>query len=195
MIKTFGILSILFTAILALPFSLALAEGEKTIKKHLGTPITSENIVDVLEIKCITANLTNAADSEYWDEVRDILDDEVDTTIGETEPGVSSVKTSAEIVTRWAGFFNNAERFVMHHITSNERIFFEDTDNATVYSKGVITLENNPAGEFAESGGTLCGYRWVSYEIGLTRKNNGWKVNKVLVEYKIQEFDSLKAKK
>ena len=165
------------------------------MKKHMGTPITSENIVDVLEIQRITANLTDAADSARWDEVREILDDKVDTTIGETEPGVSKVKTSEEIATRWAGFFDNAERFVMHHITSNERIFFDDADNATVYSKGVITLENTPAGEFAESGGTLRGYRWVSYEFGLTRKDNSWKVNKVLVEYKIQEFDSLEAKK
>ena len=38
-------------------------------------------------------------------------------------------------------------------------------------------------------------YRWINYEFGLTRTNNGWKVNKVLVDYLVQEANSLKAKK
>ncbi len=163
--------------------------------KFLGSPITADNIVDVLEIQRVTANLTNAADSQHWNMVRDILADEVDTTIGETEPGVSSVKSSEKIATRWESFFNSTERFVMHHVTSNERVFFDDADNATVFSKGVIVVENTPAGAYAESGGTLRGYRWVSYEFGLNRTGEGWKVNKVLVDYHMQEWDSLEAPK
>ncbi len=97
----------------------------------------------------------------------------MDTTIGETEPGVSSVKTSDEIATRWAGFSNSAERFVMHHVTSNERVFFEDADNATVFGKGVIVVENAPAAAYAENGETLRDYRWVSYEFGLNRVEDG----------------------
>ena len=47
------------------------------------------------------------------------------------------------------------------------------------------------AGEFASSGGTLRMYRWVNYELGATRTDNGWKVNKVLVDYLVQEANSL----
>ena len=79
-------------------------------------------------------------------------------------------------------------------MTSNERVFFDDSNNATVFSKGVIVLENTPAGEYAESGGTLRGYRWINYEFGLRRADNGWKVNKVLVDYLVQEFNSLEGK-
>lgn len=163
--------------------------------KYLGTPITKDNVVDVMEVQRVVANLTDSADSARWNHVLDLLDDKVDTTIGETEPGVSKVKTNEEIATRWASFFESTDRFVMHHITSNERVFFEDNNNVTVYNKGVITLENTPAGAYAEDGGTLRGYRWVSYEFGLTRKAEGWKVNKVLVDYKMEEFDSLPPKK
>ena len=45
------------------------------------------------------------------------------------------------------------EKLVIHHVTSNDRIFFEDADTATVFSKGVIVLENTPAGKFADDGG------------------------------------------
>ena len=127
--------------------------------------------------------------------VRDILEDRVDTTIGETEPGVSRVKSEDEIATRWKKFYDNAETLVIHHVTSNERVFFDDPNNATAFSKGVIVVENTPAGAYAESGGTLRMYRWVNYEFGLTRTDNGWKVNKVLVDYLVQEANSLKAKK
>lgn len=177
-------------------FTPAIAKGNKPMEmKSLGTPITSENVVDVLEIQRVISNLTDAADTERWNVVRDILADKVDTTIGETKPGVSRVKTADEIATRWAGFFDNADRFVMHHVTSNERVFFDNPNNATVFSKGVIVLENTPAGEYAKSGGTLRGYRWISYEFGLTKADKGWKVNKVLVDYHVQEFDSLEASK
>ena len=172
-------------------FTPAIAEEMKS----LGTPITSENLVDVLEIQRIVSNLTDAVDGQHWEVVTDLLEDEVDTTIGETEPGVSRVKTEEEIATRWKGFYDNAETLVIHHVTSNERVYFDDPDNATVFSKGVIVLENTPAGAFAESGGTLRGYRWINYEFGVTRTNKGWKVNKVLVDYLVQEFNSLEAPK
>ena len=159
--------------------------------KSLGTPITSENVVDVLEIQRVVTNLTDGVDSQQWNVVRDLLEAEVDTTIGETEPSVSRVKSEDEIVTRWKSFYDNAETLVIHHVTSNERVFFDDPNNATVFSKGVIVVENTPAGEFASSGGTLRMYRWVNYEFGVTRTNNGWKVNKVLVDYLVQEANSL----
>ena len=159
--------------------------------KSLGTPITSENVVDILEIQRVVTNLTDGVDSQQWDVVRDLLEAEVDTTIGETEPTVSRVKSEDEIVTRWKSFYDNAETLVIHHVTSNERVFFDDPNNATVFSKGVIVVENTPAGEFASSGGTLRMYRWVNYEFGVTRTDNGWKVNKVLVDYLVQEANSL----
>ena len=163
--------------------------------KSLGTPITLENLVDVLEIQRVVANLTDAVDSQRWGVVRDLLEDKVDTTIGETEPGVSRVKSEDEIATRWKSFYDNAETLVIHHVTSNERVFFDDRNNATVFSKGVIVLENTPAGAYAKSGGTLRGYSWINYEFGMTRTDKGWKVNKVLVDYLVQEFNSLEAKK
>ena len=169
----------------------AFAEENKT----LGTPITSENIVDVFEIQRVVTNLTNGVDSQQWDVVRDLLEDKIDTTIGETEPGVSKVKSEDEILTRWKNFYDNAKKLVIHHVTSNERVFFDDPNNASVFSKGVIVVENTPAGAYAKSGGTLRGYRWINYEFGLTRTDKGWKVNKVLVDYLVQEFNSLEAKK
>lgn len=159
--------------------------------KDVGTPITEENLVDVLEIQRVTGALTNAVDSQQWDVARDILEDEVDTTIGERERGASSVKSDDEIVARWKGFYDSAETLVIHHLTANERILFDDPNNATVFSKGVIVVENTPAGEFAESGGMLRLHRWVNYEFGVTRTDGGWKVNKVLVDYLVEEFSSL----
>ena len=185
------LISALWTAAFVFSFTPAVAEEIKS----LGTPITSENLVDVLEIQRVVTNLTDAVDSQHWAVVRDILEDKVDTTIGETEPGVSRVKSEDEIATRWKNFYDNAETLVIHHVTSNERVFFDDPNNATVFSKGVIVVENTPAGAYAKSGGTLRMYRWVNYEFGLTRTNNGWKVNKVLVDYLVQEANSLKAKK
>lgn len=185
------LMSALWTAAFVFSFTPAGAEEIKS----LGTPITSENLVDVLEIQRVVTNLTDAVDSQHWSVVRDILEDKVDTTIGETEPGVSRVKSEDEIATRWKNFYDNAEILVIHHVTSNERVFFDDPNNATVFSKGVIVVENTPAGAYAKSGGTLRMYRWVNYEFGLIRTNNGWKVNKVLVDYLVQEANSLKAKK
>ena len=191
--RLLSIISVVITTFVLTPVFASANNGAE--KKYMGTPVTSDNIVDVMEIQRVVTNLTDAADNARWDEVREILADKVDTTIGETEPGVSSVKTSKQITTRWAGFFNNTERFVMHHVTSNERVFFESPDYASVFSKGVIIVENTPAGAFAKEGGTLRGYRWVSYEFGVNRTEEGWKVDKVLVTYHVQEWDSLKASK
>ena len=182
------LISALWTAVFVFSFAPAFAEGTKT----QGTPITSENVVDVLEIQRVVSVLSDGVDSQQWGVIRDILVDKVDTTIGETEPGVSRVKSEDEIVSRWKGFYDSAKKLVIHHVTSNERVFFDDSNNATVFSKGVIVVENTPAGEHASSGGTLRMYRWVNYEFGLTRTDNGWKVNKVLVDYPAQEVTSLK---
>lgn len=178
----------------------ALAETSKTTENNtmtmqsLGTPITAKNIVDVMEISRVLSNLVAAADGARWDEVEFILTDKVDTTIGATPPS-THVLTDKQITERWAGFFNSADKFVMHHVLANERVTFEDADNASVTSKGVIAVENTPAGEFADEGGMLRGTRWVTYKFGLTRSGNSWKVNKVHVIYHIQEWDSFKPQK
>lgn len=189
------LISTLWMAVFLVFTTPALAEENKAMDKSLGTPITSDNVVDVLEIQRVMNNLSNGVDNQHWDVVRDILEEKVDTTIGETEPGVSRIKSGDEIATRWKGFYDNAETLVIHHVTSNERIFFDDADNVTVFSKGVIVLENTPAGAYAKEGGTLRGYRWINYEFGLIRTDNGWKVNKILVDYLVEEFNSLKPKK
>lgn len=156
-----------------------------------GTRVTAESVVDVVEIKRVTAALTNGLDAQQWALIEDTLLEQVDTTIGETQPGTSRVKPRAEIVARWKKMYQDAEKLVIHHATSNERVYFHDRDNATVYSNGVIILENTPAGDFASEGGTLRGNRWVNYEYGVARTDKGWKVNKVIVDYRVQEFTSL----
>lgn len=185
-----GILTLVATL-----FSLILTGSAMATAKFQGTPITSENVVDVLEIQRIVSVLTDGVDSQQWGVIRDALEDKVDTTIGETEPGVSSVKSEDEIINRWKGFYESTEKLIIHHVTANERVFFNDSNNATVFSKGVIVVENTPAGEYASSGGTLRLHRWVNYEFGLTKTDNGWKVNKVLVDYLVQEASSLEGKK
>lgn len=160
------------------------------MEQTTGTPITSENIVDVLEIQRIFSALTNACDSQQWEVIRDILVNDVKTTIGE-EKGKSSVKNKEEIIARWKGFYESTEKLIIHHVTSNERIFFEDTNNATAYSKGVIIVENTPAGEYASEDDTLLMHRWINYELGVTKIDNRWKVNKVMVEYLVEEAESL----
>lgn len=192
------LMTMLLASALTFTSTSALAEKNKTTEEttmqSLGTPITAENLVDVLEIKRVITNLVAAADGARWDEVEYILTDKVDTTIGATPPS-THVLTDKQITERWAGFFKNADRFVMHHILANERITFDDADNASVTSKGVIVVENTPAGEYAEQGGMLRGSRWVTYKFGLTRSGNSWKVNKVHVIYHVEEWDSFKPSK
>lgn len=161
------------------------------MEKTAGTPITNENLADVLEIQRLTSALTNACDSQQWSVIRDILVDDVETTIGE-EKGKSSVKNKEEIVKRWKGFYDNADNLIIHHVTSNDRIFFKDANNAEVFSKGVIIVRNMPAGEYASEGGALLMHRWVKYEFGATKIDNRWRINKVMVEYLVEEAESLK---
>lgn len=158
----------------------------------LGSPITAENMLDVLEIQRTVTNLTLSVDTQQWDVTADLLDGEIETTIGQPPNSGSVVTPEADIVARWQGFYETADKMVIHHVTSNERVYFIDADTADVFSKGVIVVENTPAGEFAEDGGTLRGYRWVDYEFGVHRTENGWKVHKVNVTYLAQEWDSLK---
>lgn len=160
--------------------------------KALGTPITAENMLDVLEIQRTATNLTLSVDTQQWDVTADLLDGEIETTIGQPENSGSVVVAATDIVARWQGFYDAADKMVIHHITSNERVYFIDADTADVFSKGVIVVENTPAGAFAEDGGTLRGYRWVDYEIGVHRTEKGWKVHKVNVTYLAQEWNSLK---
>lgn len=161
------------------------------IQETAGTPITSKNVVDVLEIQRVTSALTNACDSKQWDVIRSILQDDVNTTIGE-EKGSSRIKNKEEIIKRWSEFYENADNLIIHHVTSNDRVFFKDANNADVYSKGVIIVKNTPAGDYASEGGALVMNRWVKYEFGVTKTNNNWKVNKVMVEYLVEEAKSIK---
>jgi hypothetical protein len=179
------------TALCTAAFMTTLTPAFAEENRTLGTPITSENIVDVLEIQRVVSNLTLGVDSEQWDVVADLLHGDIETTIGEPVNGAPVVKSEDEILTRWRGFYESADTLVIHHVTSNERVYFLDPDNAEVFSKGIIVVENTPAGEFADDGGTLRGYRWIDYEFGVTRTDEGWKANKVNVKYLVQDWTSL----
>lgn len=187
-----GLKSVLCAAAVSLSVTPALAQGDDAlVNKTLGTPITADNVADVLEIQRTVTNLTLAVDTEQWDVVADLLDGDIETTIGQPVNSEPVVTPEDDILARWQGFYESAEKIVIHHVTSNDRVFFNDANNADVFSKGVIVVENTPAGEFADDGGTLRGYRWVNYEFGVTRTDAGWKVNKVNVEYLVQDWTSL----
>ncbi|MEM9422333.1 MAG: hypothetical protein AAF986_07510 [Pseudomonadota bacterium] len=60
-----------------------------------------------------------------------------------------------------------------------------------MFSKGVIVGITGPAGDHAKDGGTLKTFRWIDYEFGFTRTEDGWKVNRLLVDYIVNEAFSL----
>ncbi|WP_305985700.1 nuclear transport factor 2 family protein [Roseibium sp. MMSF_3544] len=176
---------------LALVFASAHALADETIK--LGSPITSENIADVFEMQRIASVLGDGFDREDWDAIITFFADEVSTTSGAAVKGVPEIKTKEQIVTRWESLYSSVDELIVHHFTSNERVFFHDKDNASMFSKGVIVGLTTPGGDKATTGGTLKTFRWIDYEYGFTRTEDGWKVNKLLVDYIVDEAVSLAA--
>ena len=108
-----------------------------------GTPITSENIVDVLEIQRVIDAQVDAYDSQQWDLARSLMTDEFKTTM--REEGAGTMKSDA-FLDRARGYHENTEEFVTHHSNSGYRIFFHDQNNATAFARGVIIVKiDDPA--------------------------------------------------
>lgn len=154
-----------------------------------GSPVTAENMVDVLEIMRITDAMSNAVDAKDWDLVRSFTTDEITTTLG--QDGVVTIPADDMIAT----FVTNMgpDAMASQHMRSNQRVFFHSPDEATMHSKGVILVTVSPGGEFADDGGTLVMQNFVSYEHGFVRTAEGWKVQSVLTEYPASLRTSLPA--
>lgn len=114
--------------------------------------------------------------------------EEFETTVG--QEGTGMMKTD-DFLGRAKAYHKSAEEFVTHHLNLGYRVYFNDKDNTTVFARGVIIVKNTPAGEFAKEGGTLQMERWNSYEYGLIRTLEGWKINKILIIYNNDKITSL----
>ncbi|OSY89331.1 hypothetical protein WH52_01460 [Tenacibaculum holothuriorum] len=155
-----------------------------------GTLITNENIVDVLEIQRVIDAQVNAYDNQDWDIAKSFMTDEFETTVGQEGTGMMKAD---DFLGRAKTYHENAEEFVTHHSNSGYRIFFNDKDHATAFARGVIIVKSTPAGEY-EEGGTLQMERWNSYEYGLKRTSEGWKINKILITYNNDKMTSIPKK-
>lgn len=156
--------------------------------EHSGTPITAENLVDVLNIQRIIDAQVDAYDRQDWELARFYMTEEFETTVGQDGTGV--MRTD-DFLGRAQGYVANADHFLTQHTNSGYRIFFHDENNATAYARGAIIVMNSPAGEFADEGGTLRIERWNHYEYGVVRTDEGWKINKILITYNADNFTSL----
>lgn len=156
-----------------------------------GTPITNENIVDVLEIQRVIDAQVNAYDNQDWDIAKSFMTEEFETTVGQEGTGMMKAD---DFLGRAKTYHKTAEAFVTHHSNSGYRIFFIDKNQATAFARGVIIVKSTPAGEFAKEGGTLQMERWNSYEYGLIRTSEGWKINKILITYNNDKATSLPKK-
>ena len=61
-------------------------------------------------------------------------------------------------------------------------------------SKGVIIVTKSPGGDHTADGGKLLIENWVSYEHGMVRTAEGWKVNRILSDYVATRTASLPGK-
>ena len=163
-------------------------ENFKTKAESQGTPITSENIVDVLEIQRVIDAQVNAYDSQDWQLAKSLMTEEFETTVGQEGTGMMKAD---DFLGRAKTYHEAAEEFVTHHSNSGYRVFFHDKDHATVFARGVIIVKNTPAGEYAKEGGTLQMERWNSYEYGVVRTSEGWKINKILITYNNDKMTSI----
>lgn len=152
-----------------------------------GTPITSENIVDVLEIQRVIDAQVNAYDSQQWDLARSLMTDVFETNLG--QESVNMMEADA-FLNNTKRYYENTEEFVTHHSNSGYRIFFHDENNATAFTRGVIIVKSTPGGDYAADGGSLRMERWNSYEFGVVRTSPGWKINKILIEYNADKITS-----
>lgn len=152
-----------------------------------GTPITADNMVDVLNIQRIIDAQVDAYDRQDWDMARSYMTEEFETTVGQEGTGMMRAD---DFLGRAQGYVANADHFLTQHTNSGYRIFFHDENNATAYARGSIIVMNSPAGEFADDGGTLRIERWNHYEYGVVRTDVGWRINKILITYNSDSFES-----
>ena len=102
-----------------------------------GTPITSENIVDVLEIQRVIDAQVDAYDTQQWELARSLMAEEFETNIGQESTGMMK---SDDFLDRAKGYHATLEEFVTHHSNSGYRIFFHDKNNVTAFARGVIIV-------------------------------------------------------
>lgn len=152
-----------------------------------GTPITEENLVDVLEIQRVIDAQIDAYDNQDWALARSLMTKEFETTIG--QEGVATIESQA-FLDRAKGYHEAAEEFVTHHSNSGYRVYFHDADHATVFARGVIVVKSTPGGDLADEGGSLRMERWNSYEYGVERTSDGWRINKILITYNADNITS-----
>lgn len=105
------------------------------------------------------------------------------------QEGIAKIEAQA-FLDRAKGYHDAAEEFVTHHSNSGYRIFFHDADHATAFARGVIIVKSTPGGDFAADGGSLRMERWNSYEYGLERTSDGWRINKILITYNADNITS-----
>ena len=152
-----------------------------------GTPITADNLADVLDIQRVIDTQVDAYDRQDWALARALLTDQFETTMG--QESATTIKADA-FFDRAKGYHEAADEFVTHHSNSGYRIFFHDKDHATAFARGVIIVKSTPGGEHASEGGSLRMERWNSYEYGVERTADGWKINKILITYNSDNITS-----
>lgn len=175
--------TLLTAALLALALTPAMAQDNRIA----GTPVTDANTADVLDIMRVADAMSNAVDAKDWALVRSFTTDEIETSLGQSDV----VTIPAEDMV--AQFEKNLgdPSMASTHMRTNQRVFFDGPDMATMFSKGVIIATVTPGGEYAEDGGALLMENWVSYEHGFIRSSDGWKVNRILSEYSARRTTSL----
>lgn len=172
---------------IALALSLGTA-AQAEDNSRAGTPITSENLVDVLNIQRVLDAQIDAFDRQDWPLARSLMTKEFFTTM-RSQSGPHTL-SSDEFLEGSARNYDGVENFVTHHTNSGYRVFFNDKNNATVFARGVIIVNRTPGGEFAADGGSIRMERWNSYEYGVERTDDGWKINKILITYNSDDIRS-----
>lgn len=141
--------SVLFLSLLS-SSNLYAKESQMPKSMSQGTPITSENIVDVLEIQRIIDAQVNAYDTQQWELAQSLLTDIFETNLGLKE--IVKMESKA-FIDNARGYHANSEEFITHHSNSGYRIYFHDKNTATAFARGVIIVKSTPGGEYAKEGG------------------------------------------
>ena len=155
-----------------------------------GSPITAENVVDVLEIQRVIDAQVDAYDNQQWKLARSFMMENFKTNVGQKNGGVNMMKSDA-FLDRAKGYHKNTKEFVTHHSNSGYRVFFHDKNNASAFARGVIIVKSTPGGEHAKDGGSLRMERYNSYEYGVVKTTEGWKINKIMITYNADKITSL----
>ncbi|WP_305985699.1 nuclear transport factor 2 family protein [Roseibium sp. MMSF_3544] len=179
------------TTLAASAVAIALMLGTKAQAEELsraGTPITAENIVDVLDIQRVLDAQVDAFDNQDWELARSLMTEEFFTTM-RSQNGPHTLSSDA-FLEGAADYYDGVDHFLTHHTNSGYRVFFHDKDSATIFARGVIIVNRTPAGEHAADGGSVRMERWNSYEYGVERTDEGWKINKILITYNSDDIRS-----